>query len=89
MLQTYRAILRGDQVEWVDEVPEQVKREHSLSVHVTILTALSPVAEAQMPGEQMAAALEALASTDEIGDLDPLAWQKEMRQERHLPGRDA
>lgn len=37
MLQTYKATLNGNLLEWNDEVPEEVKNHEAVSVIVTIL----------------------------------------------------
>lgn len=37
MLQTYKATLNGNQLEWSGEVPEEVKNHEAVSVMVTIL----------------------------------------------------
>ncbi len=37
MLQTYKATLNGNQLEWNGEVPEEAKNKESVSVIVTIL----------------------------------------------------
>ncbi len=37
MLQTYKATLNGNQLEWRDEVPEEMKNSRSVNVIVTIL----------------------------------------------------
>lgn len=37
MLQTYKATLSGNQLEWKEEVPEEMKNTKSVSVIVTIL----------------------------------------------------
>ena len=37
MLQTYKATLNGNQIEWNGEVPEEVKNHQAVSVMVTIL----------------------------------------------------
>lgn len=37
MLQTYKATLNGDRLEWSDEIPEAVQNEKSVSVFITIL----------------------------------------------------
>lgn len=37
MLQTYKATLNGNQLEWNDEVPEETKNSEPVSVIVTIL----------------------------------------------------
>lgn len=37
MLQTYKATLNGNQLEWNGEIPEEVKNSRGVSVIVTIL----------------------------------------------------
>lgn len=37
MLPTYKATLNGNQLKWIDEVPEESKNQKSISVIVTIL----------------------------------------------------
>jgi hypothetical protein len=37
MLQTYKATLNGNQLEWNGEVPEQIKNNETVSVIITIL----------------------------------------------------
>ncbi len=37
MLQTYKATLNGNQLEWNGEVPDEVKNHEAVSVMVTIL----------------------------------------------------
>ena len=37
MLQTYKATLKGNKIEWSGEVPEEVENQISVSVIVTIL----------------------------------------------------
>lgn len=37
MLQTYKATLNGNQLEWIGEVPDEVKNHEAVSVMVTIL----------------------------------------------------
>ena len=37
MLQTYKAILNRDRLEWNDEIPEAMQNEKSVSVFITIL----------------------------------------------------
>jgi hypothetical protein len=89
MLQTYKAILRGNRLEWSDEVPEPAQSEQPVEVQVTILqeTAASTKQEAQ--GKRMAEALEKLAAMNALSDItDPSAWQREQRLDRPLPGRE-
>jgi hypothetical protein len=83
MPQTYDAILEGDRVRWTDDAPDD---DRPLRVRVTVLEDASDRTE---QGEKMAEALSKLAETGAFSDVeDPGAWQKEMRRDRSLPGRD-
>ena len=85
MLRTYKAILRGDHGEWLDQRPEQTQ---PVPVHITPLedTPLEPAGER---GQVMAEALAALASRGTFAAItDPVAWQRELRHERTLPARE-
>jgi hypothetical protein len=83
MPQTYDAILEGDRVRWTDDAPDD---DRPLRVRVTVLEDASDRTE---QGEKMAEALSKLAETGAFSDVeDPRAWQKEMRRDRSLPGRD-
>jgi len=85
MLQTYKAILHGDHVEWIEKPPE---KSHPAQVHITFLE--EPVSEADLErGQAMAEALAALASRGTFTAItDPVSWQREMRSERTLPSRE-
>jgi hypothetical protein len=86
MLPTYKAILRGDRIEWDDEVPEQVRSEQPLAVYVTVLT--QPAHADGDQGRRMAQALEQLAARGgTLSIADPVAWEREQRQDRELTGR--
>ncbi len=90
MLHTYKAILIGDRLEWDDEAPEPTPRERPVPVHVTILDDALLPAQRQARGQQMTAALERLAATTTLASIsDPVAWQREARNDRRLPERDA
>jgi hypothetical protein len=38
MIQTYRALLQGNRLEWLEEIPELITEETSIPVQVTIDT---------------------------------------------------
>lgn len=82
MLRTYEGILEGDRVRWVgEEVPAT---DRPLRVHITVLEE-----ETEKRGQQMAEALSKLAESNAFSAVDdPSAWQREIRQDRPLPGRD-
>jgi uncharacterized protein YvpB len=80
MLQTYKAILRGNKLEWAGEIPEQLQRERPVEVHVTILHDVT-LATAVSPGKRMAEILEKLASINAASEIaDPVVWQREIRE---------
>lgn len=87
---TYRAVLKGDRLEWRGEVPPEIATQRAVPVNVTVLRderfSASRAADA---GERMAAALEKLAASQAVASIeDPGAWQREVRRDRPLPGRD-
>jgi hypothetical protein len=87
MLETYQGILRDNRIEWSGEAPPLPAREQGVRVHVTLLEPVTaPVPE---QGRRMAEALERLAALAGVASVaDPMAWEREMRQDRPLPGRD-
>ncbi len=90
MLATYRAVLKGDRLEWRGEIPPETNTERSVPVEVTVLRdeRLSPLRTSDA-GERMAAALEKLAASNAVAEIeDPVEWQRETRRDRPLPGRD-
>jgi hypothetical protein len=84
---TYRAMLHGDRLEWTDQVPPELRSDAPVSVYV-IITDASPGTGSER-GQRMAAALERLAALGGPGAIsDPLAWERDLREERPLPDRD-
>jgi hypothetical protein len=88
MLQTYKAILRGNHLEWIEDVPTLIEHNQAIEVHVTILNEpAQTVGNSQ--GEQMFEILEKLASINALSGIsDPLDWQRVERKDRELPDRD-
>jgi hypothetical protein len=87
MSNPYKANLVGNQLEWVDEVPHLPNGGTSTPVLVTILPS------AELTTEEMRrrriAALERIAARGGVQSIpDPVAWQREMREDRPLPGRE-
>ena len=89
MLNTYKAKLKGSQIEGVDEVPPSVNGG-TTDVLVTLLPHMPETLEEKLErGARMKAALERIAARGGIQSIpDPVAWQREMREDRPLPGRD-
>lgn len=76
----YKARLHGDRLEWLeDERPDCDGEE----VVVAVPT------RRRSDGAAMAAALEEIAKLGGTPSIpDPVAWQREIRRDRPLPGRD-
>jgi hypothetical protein len=86
-MRTYTALLRGDRLEWLGEAPEP-QTDAPVCVHVTVLEQ-EPSAEGHARGHAMAALLEKLAERRTFSAItNSVRWQRELRQERGLPGRD-
>lgn len=84
MPRTYRAILRGDRIEWIDQPP---KYQQPTTVDVTLVEEAAEMAATR--GAAMAEALEALARAGGLSSIsDPVAWQRDVRQDRSLPQRE-
>ena len=81
MLQTYRATLRGDLLEWEEEVRRNLRDDRPMQVLVTILDG-KPISTDEGRGQQMAAVLEKLAQAQAFAGIDPVAWQRDLRQDR-------
>jgi hypothetical protein len=87
MLQTYRALLKGDRLEWTDAAPGDVDTTDGVEVYVTIVG--NGIGSDASDGKSMAPALQNLAASGALSEIsDPLAWQREQREDRSLPGRD-
>jgi hypothetical protein len=84
MPETYRAILRGDRLEWTDPGPVDLNPEQPVEVII-----LDEPDQTANRGRRMAEALEKLAATDAFSEIsDPSEWQREIRKDRPLPGRE-
>jgi hypothetical protein len=85
MLSTYKAVVRRDHqghdlLEWSEGVPEHLAEDRPVRVNVTILDA------SVGQGQGMADELEKLAQSKVASAIaDPTAWEREQRQDRHLP----
>ena len=88
MLPTYKAIVRGNHIEWCGEISEDIMPNRAVAVYVTILDEPAGT-RLEGQGQRMAAALERLAEIHALAEVsDPVAWEREARQDRPLPGRE-
>ena len=84
MLPTYRATLTNGHIEWDDKPPDE---RRPVRVMITILEP-ADMETGQSNGPAMAAALKEIADRGGVGIGDPAEWQREIRKDRPLPGRE-
>ncbi len=86
-MRSYRALLHGDRLEWLEEAPEPQK-DVPLQVHVMV-PEQARSAEMDARGRAMAAILEKLAECGAFSAIaDPAKWQRALRRDRVLPERE-
>ena len=89
MMTTYKAKLKGNQLEWADEVPPPPPQPDAEVLVTFLATNGSALMDKAERGARMKAALDQLAARGGIQSIpDPVAWQREIRQDRPLPGRE-
>jgi hypothetical protein len=93
VLPTYKAILRGNRLEWRGDAGKHIPTNRAVAVHVTVsdepLTEADAAEKGSDRGAQMATALERLAEIHALQDIkDVAAWEREVRQDWVLPDRD-
>ncbi len=87
MLETYKATLQGDKIEWQGEMPKTSPL--AVSVFITILDETTP--RRKTNGKKMAQALAKIASLNDraVASIEnPSDWQRERRQDRRLAERE-
>ncbi|CAI8007970.1 hypothetical protein GBAR_LOCUS5513 [Geodia barretti] len=86
MKQVYKAILHGDRVEWVDDAPDA---DGPVEVEITVETNSYGRAHNEDDIPPVSQYLQALADMGTFAEIeDPVAWQREIRKDRPLPGRE-
>lgn len=90
VLPTYKAILRGNRLEWSGNARQHPPVDRPVAVYVTVLDEPMGEVDASEQGARMATALERLAEIHALAEIeDASSWERETRRERALPGRDA
>jgi hypothetical protein len=85
MKQVFKAILHGDRVEWLNGAPDE---KGPLLVEITVTKELDPKEEALL-SKPVSELFQALADSGAFSEIeDPVAWQREIRKDRPLPGRE-
>jgi len=78
--------LKGNLLEWANEVPTQGDRP--VRVYVTLQEERSTLS-AEFRRQRIVEILEKIAVNNVFADIsDPVEWQRDLRQDRPLPGRD-
>lgn len=86
MQRIFEAILKGNHLEWADEVPKYGNRP--IKVYVTLQEEDSLTSD-ELRQKKIVEILEKIAKNNIFADIsDPVEWQRELRQDRSLPGRD-
>ncbi len=87
MPETYKAILRGNKIEWETDAPKFLQKKKPVAVYVTVINEND---ESDLPnGEKMAEALNKIAATGGVATIENASdWQREQRLERNLVGRE-
>jgi hypothetical protein len=86
MQRIFEAILKGNLLEWANEVPRHGDRP--VRVYVTLQEERSTLSP-QLRRQRIVEILEKIATNNAFAEIsDPVEWQRELRQDRPLPGRD-
>lgn len=80
---TFRAILHGDRIEWIDPPPA---RQDPIPVQIALIEDDST---SRARGSIMAESLQEIAREGGLSSIfDPVAWQRDLRNDRILPQRE-
>lgn len=86
MEEKYRAKIHGGTIEWSGDIPEEVAKDGVMDVYVT---RVADTKRSEPNGKRAMAILEKIADRGGIKSIvDPVAWQREIRKDRPLPGRE-
>ena len=85
MKRAYKAIIHSDRIEWLDVPPEN---KYPLEVSIVIGEEIRPGEDDEL-SKPVSQYLQALADMGTFAEIeDPVAWQREIRKDRPLPGRE-
>ena len=87
MITTYKARLHGNLLDWQEESPPVSTAD--VPVLVTVLPTEDTASHPHVPsGRRLADVLKRLARENPVPSIpEPVAWQRDIRQDRALPGR--
>ncbi|MEO8648432.1 MAG: hypothetical protein ABI539_04625 [Acidobacteriota bacterium] len=87
MWEKYKATIQGDRIEWDGAAPDGLSEKSPVKVEVTVVSSKPRLKKPN--GKRMAAALAKIAARGGVGSIkDPSKWQREIRKDRKLAGRD-
>lgn len=90
MLNTLKAVVRGDRIDWQERVDNIVSPSQPVEVLVTILENRPAGRSPEEQGRRRVAALRKLAARNAFAAMpDPAQWERETREDRGLPGRES
>lgn len=82
ILPLVEALPHSDKFQLMQALLTQIAREEGLSLQV-------PTTPKMNQGQRMAAILQRMADRNALSHIaDPVAWQREIRKDRPLPGRE-
>ncbi|MEG4816891.1 hypothetical protein [Microcoleus sp. K5-D4] len=85
MQRIFEAILKGNVLEWANEVPTEGDRP--VRVYVILQEERSTLS-AEFRRKRIVEILEKIAANNVFAEIsDPVEWQRDLRQDRPLPGR--
>ena len=91
MLNTYRAILEKNRIIWQDEIPLELEKDAKQNIIVIFQENSGIIIQESNKSDniKLKNLLEKLALANKNSNItDPVKWQKEIRKDRSLPGRD-
>lgn len=88
MINSYRARITAEHIDWLGMPPVGLKRCKGVDVEISILSGSAQPGAARQ-GKKLADILSKLAALDATSEIsDPVSWQRDLRTERTLPGRE-
>ena len=89
MLTTLKATVQGDRIRWLENSEGVFPPGRLVQALITPLEEPTAAATSDERTQRRLAALKKLASLNAFSSIqDPVAWQRDARADRNLPGRE-
>jgi hypothetical protein len=89
VLTTLKATVEGDKLRWQESPDGLLPANRPVPVLVTILNGKGEASAAEQ-GRRRVTVLQKLAALNALSKIpDPAKWQREIRDDRELPGRES